>query len=108
MTLYMVQFAYTPAAWTQFTKNPEDRTAAVKGLAEKLGCKFDALYYQFGEYDGALIVEAPDETSVAAFALAAMGPGHVRATKITVLMRPSAAVEAMKKAGAVSFQGPKA
>jgi hypothetical protein len=39
MALYMVQFAYTAEAWTAFTKHPEDRTAAVTALAEKLGCR---------------------------------------------------------------------
>jgi GYD domain len=52
MTLYMTQFAYTPKAWTAFTKHPEDRTKAVQALAQKLGCKFEALYYSLGEYDG--------------------------------------------------------
>jgi uncharacterized protein with GYD domain len=107
MSLYMVQFAYTPEAWTAFSKNPEDRTSAVKALAEKLGCRFEALYYAFGEYDGAVVVEAPDETTVTAFVLAANGPGHLRATKTTLLMRPPQVVEAMRKAGGVTFAGPK-
>ena len=107
MALYMVQFAYTPEAWTAFTKHPEDRSAAVKALAQKLGCEFEALYYSFGEYDGFVVVEAPDEATVTAFVLAAIGPGHIRATKTTVLMRPPTVVEAMKKAGGVSDKGPK-
>lgn len=54
-----------------------------------------------------VIIEAPDETTVTAVALAALGPGHIKASKTTVLMRPAAVVEAMKKAGGVSFKGPK-
>ena len=50
MALYMAQFAYTPEAWTAFTKHPEDRTKAVQALAQKLGCRFEALYYSLGEY----------------------------------------------------------
>ena len=88
MALYMAQFAYTPEAWTAFTKHPEDRTKAVQALAQKLGCRFEALYYSLGEYDGFVILEAPDETTVTAFVLAAIAPGHLRATKTTVLMRP--------------------
>jgi uncharacterized protein with GYD domain len=107
MTLYMLQFAYTAEAWAAFSKNPEDRTSAVRALGEKLGCKVEALYYAFGEYDGALIVDAADETNVTAFAIAAVAPGHLRSTKTTVLMRPAQVVEAMKKAGGVSFAGPK-
>jgi uncharacterized protein with GYD domain len=107
MTLYMAQFAYTAAAWAKFTENPEDRTAAVKGLAEKLGCRFEALYYSFGKYDGFVLLEAPDESTVTSFVLAAIAPGHLRTSKVTVLMRAGSMVDAMKKAGAVTFQGPK-
>ena len=106
MTLYMVQFAYTIEAWMAFTKHPEDRTKAVQGLVEKAGCRFEALYYSFGDYDGFVLLEAPNEAAVMAFSLAAMGPGHLSATKTTVLMRPEAVVEAMKKAGGLSYKGP--
>jgi len=53
------------------------------------------------------MVEAPDETAVTAMLLAAIAPGHLRATKTTVLMRPETMVDAMKKAGAFSFPGPR-
>jgi uncharacterized protein with GYD domain len=85
----------------------EDRTKAVQALAKKMGCRFEALYYSFGEYDGLVILEAPDEATVAAFLLAAMSPGHVRATKTTVLMRPETLLGAMKKAAGVKYAGPK-
>jgi hypothetical protein len=42
-----------------------------------------------------------------AFVLAALGPGHLRTTKTTVLMRSSAVVDAMKKAGGLAYTGPK-
>lgn len=107
MAHYMVQFAYTPEAWTALTKNPEDRTAGVRRLAEKLGCRLEGLYYSFGEYDGFVILQAPDETTVTAFTLAALTPGHIRATRTTVLMTPEAVLAAMRKAGGVPYQGPK-
>ena len=107
MALYMVQFAYTPQAWKQLSKNPEDRTAAVKTLLEQAGCRLESLYYSFGEYDGFLIIEAPNEMDAMTFILAALGPGHLRGTKTTLLIRPSNVVEAMRKAGTLSFRGPK-
>jgi uncharacterized protein with GYD domain len=100
------QFAYTPEAWTAFTKHPEDRTNAVQELAQKLGCRAEGLYYSLGEYDGFVLIEAPNEATVTAFLLGAMAPGHLRATKTTVLMRPETIVEAMKKAGGVTYKGP--
>lgn len=107
MSLYMAQFTYTPEAWTALTKSPENRTTAVQTLAEKLGCRLEAVYYSLGEYDGFVILEAPDEVAVTSFFLAALTPGHIRATKTTVLMRPETVVEAMKKASTVTYQGPR-
>ena len=61
MPLYMAQFAYTVEAWAAFTKNPENRTAALQNLAKKVGAKVEALYYSFGDYDGFVIIDAPDD-----------------------------------------------
>jgi uncharacterized protein with GYD domain len=107
MTLYMAQFAYTCEAWTVLTKHPEDRTPAVEALAEKLGCLFEAFYYSLGEYDGFVILDAPDEATVTAFVLAAMAPGHIRATKTTVLMSPGTMFDALKKASLAGYKGPR-
>ena len=41
MPLYMAQFAYTVDAWAAFTKNPENRTAALQNLAKKVGAKVE-------------------------------------------------------------------
>jgi uncharacterized protein with GYD domain len=103
----MAQFAYTSQAWAQLTKNPEDRSPLIKQLCEKLGCRFEGLFYCFGEYDGFFLLDAPDEATVASVALAAIVPGHLKATKITTLLRPAALVDAMKKAGGASYRGPK-
>ena len=107
MPLYMGQFAYTREAWADMVKNPEDRSAPVKALAEKMGCRLIGFYYCFGEYDGLVILEAPDETTAMSFVLAAIAPGHLKATKTTVLFTVEQAMEAMGKAGAIVFAAPK-
>ena len=107
MPLYMTQFSYTPEAWTALVKNPEDRSAPLKALAEKLGGRLLGLYYCFGEYDGVVIVELPDETTCMAAVLAAIAPGHLKATKTTVLFSVEQAMEAMGKAGALVYPAPK-
>jgi hypothetical protein len=44
------------------------------------------LYYHFGEYDGMLIVEAPDDTAVNAAVIAVIAPRrHLKATRTTRL-----------------------
>lgn len=107
MPLYMTQFAYTPEAWAALVKNPEDRGAAFRGLVEKMGGQMHAIYYCFGEFDGLVIYEAPDETAALAAILAVISPGHLKTTKTTPLFTMETTLEAMRKAGAVTYRGPK-
>ena len=107
MSLYMVQFAYTREAWAALVKNPEDRSAPVKALMENLGGRLIGMYYCFGEYDGIVICELPDNATGMAAVLAVIAPGHLKATKTTVLFSVEQAMEAMGKAGAIVYPAPK-
>lgn len=106
MPLYMSQFAYTPEAWAALTQEPQDRSIAVSGLMESMGGRLVAFYHSFGEYDGVIIFESPDDTSAAAGVLAAVTPGHVKSIKTTTLLSVEDTMEAMRRAGGVSYQGP--
>lgn len=106
MPLYMTQFAYTPQAWAALTEHPEDRAEVFGALAASMGAKMHSLHYCFGDYDGVIITEAPDETTVLSIILAAISPGHVKATKTTTLFTPQQAVAAMRKAGSSSYRAP--
>ena len=106
MPLYMSQFAYTSEAWTALTRNPEDRSEVIRGLAEAMGGRLVSFYYSFGEYDGVIIYEAPDETTAAATLMAAITPGHLKALRTTTLLSAEQGVEAMRRAGEVTYQGP--
>ncbi len=107
MAVYMTQFAYTPEAWAALAKNPADRSVAIGALVEKMGGRMLSFYYTFGEYDGVLISEAPDEASIMAVLIAAVSPGHLKATKTTPLVTVEQSMEAMRKAGAVAYVAPK-
>jgi uncharacterized protein with GYD domain len=106
MPLYMSQVAYTPEHLSALTKEPQDRTEAISALAQKFGCRLISFYYSFGEYDGVVIVDAPNETAVTALLLAALGGGHIRATKTSQLLSPRDAMEAMRQAGTAAFKAP--
>ncbi len=107
MPLYMSQFAYTSDAWSALVKNPQNREDVLRALIEKLGGRLVSFYYCFGEYDGVFISEMPDETTVTAAILAAVSPGHVKAIKTTILLTTAQTMEAMRKAGAQTYQGPR-
>jgi uncharacterized protein with GYD domain len=107
MSLYMTQFAYTTEAWAALVKNPQDRSVALKAGIEKLGGRMLNFYYCFGEYDGVVISEAPDEVTVTSAVLAVVVAGHIKAIKTTVLLSVEDAMKAMSKAGAVVYAAPK-
>lgn len=107
MAIYMTQFSYAPAAWAALAKNPEDRGKAFASLAEELGGKMHNIYYCFGEYDGLVIADFPDDTTAMAGIVAATSPGHLKATKTTRLFSMEEALGAMRKAKEVAYSAPK-
>ena len=85
MSLFMTQFYYTAEAWTKLVKQPEDCSVPLKAMIEKLGGRLISLYCSFGDYDGVVIAEAPDENVAASVVLAATTASHLKATKTTPL-----------------------
>ncbi len=75
MPVYKVDFAYTPETWAALTKAPEDRTEAIRAVAESAGGRLIGLYYSFGETDGFVLFEGPDSLSAAAVAMTVGGCG---------------------------------
>jgi uncharacterized protein with GYD domain len=106
MPLYMSQFSYTKEAWAALAQNPEDRSVAIGELLESMGGRLVSLYFTFGEYDGFLVFEAPNENDAAAIMVAAISPGHLKAIKTTLAFTPEEAMEFMRKAGAATYRGP--
>ena len=106
MQLYMTRFSYTAKAWEAFAKKPEDRSAVFRELVERMGGKLLSFYYCFGEYDGVVIFEAPDEATATATIITAVTPGHLKATETTVLVTVEDTVEAMRKADSTRYRGP--
>src|SRR5439155_1381098 len=71
MPQYLYQLAYTAESLAAQVKNPQDRLeVAAKPLLAAVGGKLLGGGYSFGEYDVAIIIEAPDDTAAASVALA--------------------------------------
>jgi uncharacterized protein with GYD domain len=104
MAHYLLQVAYTPEGTAALLKNPQDRSSAVRGAVEKLGGKIENSYLAFGDYDLVVILEMPDNTSAAGFAMAAAAGGACKAVKTTPLLTAAEGIEAMKKAAACGYK----
>lgn len=104
MTQYLYQAAYTPESLATQMKNPTDRLAEVGPMLEQsVGAKIIGGGYSFGEYDIAVIIEAADDTTMAAVAIAIGAGGAIRSAKTTPLLSGDEWVAAIKKASSVKY-----
>ena len=106
MPLYLGRFSYTTDAMKALVEQPQDRSAAAREVAESLGGKLMGFWYAFGEFDGVFLMEAPDNASAAALAMAVGAGGALSEVETTVLLDMDEAQEAMRKAGAATYRPP--
>jgi uncharacterized protein with GYD domain len=108
MAQFMVQVAYTSEAWKMLIQNPQNRLEMVRPVLEELGGNLEDGWFAFGEYDLVAIVNLPDNTSAAAFSLAASAGGALKAIKTTPLMSIDEGVKAMRMAATSGYRPPSA
>ena len=97
----MYQIAYTPESWAAQVKNPQNRVETLgKAACEAVGASLIGGWLCFG--DAVLIVDVPNEESMAAITMAVAAGGALKAGKMTALMTGTQGVNALKKADAVA------
>ena len=106
MPLYLGRFSYTSDAMKALMDQPQDRSAAAREVAESLGGKLLGFWYAFGEFDGVFLLEAPDNASAAALAMAVGAGGALSEVETTVLLDMDEAQDAMRKAAAATYRPP--
>ena len=68
-------------------KNTTKRADAVKEAAKKFGADMTQIYWTLGKYDLVAIIEAPNDESATAFALAIGAAGNVRMQTLRAFSR---------------------
>jgi uncharacterized protein with GYD domain len=106
MPLYLGRFSYTTDAMRALVNQPQDRSAAAREVAESLGGKLLGFWFAFGEFDGVFLMEAPDNASAAALAMAVGAGGALSEIETTVLLDMDEAQDAMRKAAAATYLPP--
>lgn len=106
MPLYLGRFSYTTDALKALLDQPEDRSVAAREVAESLGGKLLGFWYAFGEFDAVFLMEAPDNASAAALAMAVGAGGALSELETTVLLDMDEAQDAMRKAAAATYRPP--
>jgi uncharacterized protein with GYD domain len=97
MPKYLLRCRYTADGWRGLKE--DGGTRRKERLVESvnsLGGELEALYFALGEDDAFIVVDAPDNSSVAAaaIAVAATGAAHIRTT---ALLTPEEVDEAVKR-----------
>ena len=104
MTQYLYQATYTADSLATQMQNPIDRLAQVGATIEKsVGAKILGGGFSFGDYDIAVIIEADDNGTMAAIAIAIAAGGAIRSAKTTPLLNGDEWIAAMTKASSVIY-----
>ena len=106
MAHYLVQAAYTAAAWSTLVSNPQDRRNPVRTMVENAGGSLEAFYLAFGEFDVVSIIDVPDDAAAAAVSIAASAGGSIKAIQTTRLMTTDDGVRALKQAQTIGYEPP--
>lgn len=106
MPLYLGRFSYTSESVKALVSNPQDRAQVAAETAESLGGKLLGFWFSLGEFDGAFLMEAPDNTAAAALSMVVGGAGALSRLETTVLLTMDEAQEAMRMAAASAYRPP--
>ncbi len=106
MGKYLLQASYSQQAVSGLVQKPEDRTAVLQELVSSLGGKLHSFDYCFGDYDVVVILETPDDTTMAAISMIAASSGAATNIKTTVLLSAAQGLEAAKKVSSMTYRAP--
>jgi uncharacterized protein with GYD domain len=106
MPFYLMRFSYTPDAWARLITQPEDRRAVARSVVEHLGGTLHGFWYGFGEHDGYVLIEAPNNGAAAAFSVGIAARGSLRAAETTVLLTVEETIAMLQQAQGVPYRPP--
>jgi uncharacterized protein with GYD domain len=107
MAKYLIEASYSQAGLKALVKDGgTGRRKAVEAATKALGGHVESMYFAFGTSDVYVIVDAPDNITAAAFALAVGGTGVAAHLKTIVLLTPDEVDQAAKKSAGSGYRAP--
>ncbi len=102
MAFYLYRANYSPEAIKAMVGNPQDREAPARKAIEAVGGKLHHIFLALGDSDIVALIEAPDDTVVAAVSLVVGASGAITGGSTTKLLTMEEAMAAMTKAHEVA------
>lgn len=98
MRTYLTLINFTPQGLQNIHESPH-RAAAFKAAAKKAGVKIVSIFWMLGEFDGAILFEAKDETAATGLmlSLASLGNVHTKTLRAFDAAEFSEIVDKMPK-----------
>ena len=89
MPLFITYASYSHSGAKGLVDKPSDRSGIIKGLVEKAGGKFIALYFTTGSNDVVLVTEAADGSDAVAVGMAVAASGSLSKIETVRAWTPS-------------------
>src|SRR5258706_5074419 len=107
MAKFLIEASYSQAGLKGVIKDGgTGRRAVVEAAVKSLGGHLDMFYFAFGTSDIYAVIDAPDNVTAAAFALAVGGTGVAAHLKTIVLLTPDEVDKAVKKSASSDYRAP--
>ncbi|MDR3422788.1 MAG: GYD domain-containing protein [Xanthobacteraceae bacterium] len=89
MPTFITYASYSQSGAKGLVDKPADRTGVIKGLVEKAGGKFVAMYFTTGSNDVVLVTDVPDGTDAVALGMAVAATGSISKVETVRAFTPS-------------------
>jgi uncharacterized protein with GYD domain len=107
MAKYLIEASYSQVGLQALVRDGgTGRKKVVEAAIKALGGHLDSMYFAFGTSDIYAIVDAPDNITAAAFALAVGGTGVAAHLKTIVLLTGEEVDQAAKKSSGSGYRAP--
>lgn len=106
MAMYLTKFTHTPQTWSRLLANPEDRRSVLAPILEAVGGQLHGYWYSFGDADGYLLAELPDDVTAAGTLIKAVSSGAFASFSTTKLLTVEEALQALRAGGGVEYRAP--
>ncbi len=106
MSTYLVRFTLTPATWARLLEKPEDRRQTLEPIFTAAGGKLEGFWYAFGDADGYVLGELPDDVVAASMLTKVAASGAFASVSTTKLLTVEEMTAALRVAGGVEYRAP--
>jgi len=108
MGLYLTGFSQTSETWARLLASPEDRRAVLAPVVEAFGGKLHGYWYAFGDVDGYVLFEAPDDVAAVGLLARVASTGAFTSVSTTKLLTVDEALEAFSRGAGLQYRAPAA